>query len=186
MNELFEIAHSLSPTEAALVRNRLESEGIPARLNGEATGNALWHMGPGIAGVSVMVSHDDADRAQQILAATESIQDEAHDDFGDAHFTGDDESDEGIYYDDEADEEEDHDDLPSEISPEIIRAWRAAVIGAFFFPPLLTLYSMWVLFHLEKEPGGEGEQNWRLTAAYAINIVVLVVVAGVVLSFAVM
>lgn len=63
----------------------------------------------------------------------------------------------------------------------LLRAWRTSVLGMLFFPPLLTLYSTWlVLKCFVLSDGVRRPGQWRLYLALAVNLVVLLV-AGYVL-----
>ena len=50
-------------------------------------------------------------------------------------------------------------------------AWRASVIGVGLFPPLLNLYSMWILVrHIIKLSEEDRELDWQGFAALMINL----------------
>ena len=57
---------------------------------------------------------------------------------------------------------------------ELIRAWRAALLGLFLLPPLLSVYSTWLLlrhrFFLDRC------HDWRIYAASALNALMLALV----------
>jgi len=56
-----------TPEEAHLIRNRLESSGIRAFLDGEVTSGWAWHFANALGGVKVLVPDQDAERAAAIL-----------------------------------------------------------------------------------------------------------------------
>jgi hypothetical protein len=68
-----------------------------------------------------------------------------------------------------------------EVSRHELCAWRAAVIGIAFFPPLTSLYSIYVLLAHGLLPGRRSRRTtWRTPAAMLINLAVIAL-AGVVL-----
>jgi len=152
-DKLVEIARFISAGEASIARNALEVEGIEARLDGEAMATWFWYFGSAIGGVRLWVREDDVEQARQILEAGAS-RGESADDF-----------DEDEVRDLEA--EASNADLPEDL----IRAWRAALIGVVLLPPLLNVYSTWLLirhrFFVDRV------QNWRVIAACCVNVVVL-------------
>ena len=59
----------------------------------------------------------------------------------------------------------------------LVRAWRTSVLGVLFFPPLLTIYSTWlVLKYFVLSDGARRRGQWRLYVSLAINLVVLLIV----------
>ena len=144
MDEFVEIARLPSSTEANLLRNQLDAAGIAAILDGEVTAEWLSHIGP-TSGVKLLVGHDDVERAGQILAlASGADEDTAKHPF---EFR-----------------EENNDDLQDQVDPELVRAWHAAILGVIFFPPLLNLYSIWILFRERLFLDSPRPRNWRITA----------------------
>lgn len=64
----------------------------------------------------------------------------------------------------------------SDLDGVLVRAWRTSVLGIFCLPPLLTLYSMWlVLKYLVLFDGIVRRGQWRLYLSLAINLAVLLV-----------
>jgi hypothetical protein len=147
-NDLATLAEFRSPLEAALAQARLAAEGIETTLDGAATANWLNHVGPDLIGASLSVRQGDLDHAREVLS---NIRAEAS--------TADDEEEEPI--EDEF--------VPT---PPMARAFRAAVIGAFLFPPLLSIYSLAIIVkHRLWEPQpGETSVNWRLPAALVFQV----------------
>lgn len=84
----------------------------------------------------------------------------------------------GETYDDMLDDDEEDD---SDVPAELTRAWRAAVIGAIVLPPVVTLYSVWILirnrFFLDRT------DNWRIAAAVLLNGLVLSIATWIILAF---
>ena len=164
-DQLIKLATFASANEAAVARNALEAAGIPASLDGDATATWLWHFGTALGGVKLFVRSSDADRAHDILShpGVDAISELPEDTYP---------PDDGL----EQEEKEDEDE-GEPTSPHITRAWRAAVIGILFFPPLLNLYSMWVLLRhglLFRRKGGPA--NWRAVTALIVNLSVFAMV----------
>jgi hypothetical protein len=162
--DLVELARFPSSTEASIVRGRLDAEGIRSELDGEAMAGWFWYFGSAVGGVRVLVAEDDVDRAVEVLRFEVSIDTAEDIDFGD---------------------ESDHNECESERSeiPEALtRAWRASLIGFLLLPPLLNLYSTWILFR-----NGffiRRCQNWRVAATCVANAVVFALVILIVFLFA--
>src|SRR6516164_2376672 len=69
-DKLITVATFNTPMEAALARNHLESEGIPAFLGDEETIGILGGlMGAALGGVKLMVSEDYVLRAEDVLSS---------------------------------------------------------------------------------------------------------------------
>jgi Putative prokaryotic signal transducing protein len=164
LGDLVELAQFPSSAEAAIVRGRLDAEGIRSELDGEAMASWFWYFGSAVGGVRLLVSEDDVDRAAELLGTDASIDETHHIDFGD---------------------ESDHDDSESKGSqiPECLtRVWRASLIGFLLFPPLLNLYSTWILIRNGFFIGRC--RNWRVAAACVANAVVFALVILIVFLIA--
>ena len=155
-NDLIEVARFQSAADAALARNTLESADIAARLDGEAMAGWFWHFGSSIGGVRVLVSDEDAERASAVLSADVAIDDEVAIDFGDES------------PDDTAED--------SETPPELTRAFRASILGMFLLPPLLNLYSTYLIIRhrLLRPP-----LHWKLVTALLANSGVFLFIATI-------
>ncbi len=172
-DNLVTVAQFQSSTEAAIARARLEEEGIEARLGEEATGSWFGYLGGTIAGVKIIVHEYDAPLARHLLGilpdhlagSTEDGTDDPED--GDEDWVGEDWAD----TDEDYDEPYSEDDDP--LSPEqlVIRAWRTSVVGAIFFPPLLTCYSVWLILH--HQLWNQPNLNWRFYGSLAFNLLAL-------------
>ncbi|MFT5524876.1 MAG: hypothetical protein ACI9HK_002840 [Pirellulaceae bacterium] len=165
--ELVELARFESCFEAAIVRGRLEVEGYDAVIDGDVLANWLWHLGPTIAAVTLSVRRQDANATIVLL---ESLS-EKRSSFGEERPLQEDEWNESGAEGDDALEYTDFD--RARIPSELIRAWRAAVIGYLFLPPLLTVYSTWILIHhgfFAKRTG-----NWRVPASLLANVALFIV-----------
>ena len=149
-NDLIEIARFDSAAEAAVARNRLDDAGIRASLDGEAMASWFWYFGSAIGGVKLLVNRQDAERASSILSSAPEPGDFDSIDFGD-------------------DSPEDADDQTNDVSPELMRAFRASIIGLFLFPPLLNIYSTYLLF---RHRLFQSFWNWRVKTAVCANVFV--------------
>ena len=154
--ELVELTRFPSASEAALARGRLDAEGIRSELSGEAAANALSHLGSTLVGVRLLVSQQDAERAIAILGEEPSSADLQGVDFGDDS------------------DDEPPDSEQAELCEDLLRAWRASLIGLVLCPPLLNLYSMWLLMRHWFFAGRC--RNWRVPATCAVNALVLLMV----------
>lgn len=148
-NDLIEIARFPSSAEAALARNRLDDANILACLDGEAMASWFWYLGSAIGGVKLLVDRQDAERASSILSSAPELGDVDSIDFGD-------------------DSPEDADDHENDLSPELTRAFRASILGIILLPPLLNIYSMYLLFRHRLFQSW----NWRLVTAVCANVFV--------------
>jgi len=120
-----EVASFPTSFEASLAKNLLESNGIASFLGEEAVASWFWQYGPAIKGVRLLVQHEQADAARCVLDASKDESDECA-------------AEEAAFWDTEAERAE---ALPADL----LRAWRAAVIGLVVCPVLLNIYSMWLL-----------------------------------------
>ncbi|MEQ9066942.1 MAG: DUF2007 domain-containing protein, partial [Gimesia chilikensis] len=62
-NDFITIATTSTPTEASLIRNQLEAEGIRVYLSDEEAVGMAWYLGNALGGIKVQVASEDADRA---------------------------------------------------------------------------------------------------------------------------
>lgn len=157
---LVTIASFADPASANIARSVLDSEGIAACLGAE-TANTMLPYGTAMGGVKLMVFAEQADKAKAILAAHSAA------DFADSEVHDQ-------QFDDEDDEGEDS-IIERERDDQLRRAWYAAVLGLFLCPPLLSIYSMYLLLRhglLVDEP--EAKSDWRSTAALLVNLLALV------------
>ena len=152
-NDLVELGRFPSSAEACLVRSQLECEGIRAELAGEAAASWLWHFGTAIGGVRLLVQRVDVERAMQIIGSVGAIDDMEAVDFGDES------------------EELATDDARPELPGDLVRAWRASLIGVLLLPPILNVYSIWLLFRHDFFIGRC--RNWRVAASCTVNAMVL-------------
>jgi len=163
--DLVELARFSSSAEAAIVRGRLDADGIPSEMAGEAVGSWFWHFGPAVGGVRLLVREEDAKLAQKILREQGfNWQDTEAMDFGT-------DEDEGV----------DADGEPS-VPEDLTRAWRAALIGMLMCPPLLNIYSCWLL--VRHKFFVDYDANWRVPVACAVNGVVLAITMSFLLLIA--
>lgn len=153
--DLIEVARYPNSCEAALARNYLEVNNIPACLNGEAMASWFWQYGTAIGGVKLLVEHGQSEEAIRLLAGlkAENEQWDASEAAGDSEVSFEAE-------------------FTSEIPPDLLRAWRAAVMSPFFLPLLLNVYSTWVLLKNQFFLDESGRTNWRVHVAMLINLCV--------------
>jgi hypothetical protein len=155
LENMVEIARYPSAIEAAAARNRLDDADISACLDGEAMATWFWYLGSAIGGVRLLVDARHADRASAILSTPSDPADFDTVDF--------------------QDESPDDDDASDELPPQLIHAFRAAVIGIYFLTPLLNIYSMFLIIrHKLFGP----PLNWRIGVACAANMLVFTLVSA--------
>ena len=157
-----------SSTEAALAQSRLANEGIQATIDGTEAATMLNHLGPDLVGARVSVRQADLRRAREVLEGLQDrSQQHAHDadsdDYGADDWTGEDWS---------GDDDEPYSEEPA-TTPPMKRAFRAAVIGSFLFPPLLTIYSIAIIIqHRLWEPQpGQTSVDWRFFASILFHMI---------------
>ncbi|MDY0167877.1 MAG: DUF2007 domain-containing protein [Thermoguttaceae bacterium] len=147
------IAWFLNSAEAGIFRGILDADGIRAELFGEAMAGWFWHWVPAIRGVRLVVSEQDADRALTVLRSQAPIDEASASGLGETSGGAEGEA------------------RDRETPDELTRAWRASVIGLLFLPPLLTVYSTWLLVHHGFVIGRS--RNWRTVATWLLNASVL-------------
>ena len=168
-DDLVQVGQYLTSAEAAIVRGQLDAEGIRCELASESAAGWLWHVTPALSGVRLLVAAADAPRAEELIAKIHGI--------SDAENASAAEHAEVAEFDPDANEYNDEEELPEELPAELIRAWRAALIGLFLCPPLLNLYSTWLL--LRNGLFLDRCENWRIYAAGLLNVISI----GIMLNF---
>jgi hypothetical protein len=156
-DRLVEIARYASPNNAAVARNALDAAGIPAFLDGDAMATWFWHFGSALGGVKLFVRSTDASEALAVLCgkADDALVAPADDRCPCGGDLAQPESEEEV----------------QRFSSPTLRAWRAAIIGILLLPPLLSLYSIWLIVRhglLRSRP-----LNWKATAALGVDLVVI-------------
>ena len=142
--------------EAEMIVGALNRNGIPAKSTGGFISNFKAEA-PG--SVRILVKRSDFDRAVELL---DQIQE-------DSDFRGADSDEEVV-----PDEKPGLESEPKAEHPEVERAWKAALLGPIVFPPLLSLYSMWLLFKHDLLAGDAASANWRAQGALCLNLFVIV------------
>lgn len=69
---LLTIATFSSTVDAEIAQSRLASEGIASFLGNELASGLMPFLGPGLGGVSLQVTHENAERAKEILGVSEA------------------------------------------------------------------------------------------------------------------
>lgn len=133
--EFVELARFPNVFEAQLALNLLEDEEIDAFLDGESMATMGWHLNVATGGVRLFVDKGEEERALELLRQIED-QPGMDEPYEDEHLQ------EAAIDETEADVEEESEEEPEDV---LRRAWRAAILGPFLFPPLLTLYSIFLL-----------------------------------------
>ncbi len=167
MSELVTVGVFSTPEEAHLCKNRLQAEGIDAQLIDAETVGMAWYYGNALGGVKVQVRAEQVEEAQRVLECEEPV-------------TAEDTAVEDSPLSDECWEEDrlkaSHVEEPTETeSPadaSADRAFRAAVFGMIALPPLLHLYSLYLLVRLDfsELPLGPRAAR-RVRIAWVIDVV---------------
>ena len=126
--QLMTIATFATAEEAHLARNVLRNEGVVAYLDAENVAGALGLPGSLMCEVKLQVAEGDAQRATEVLAQEASLP-----------------PDNALPATEDSDKEE---GCEEEVAPDDPMAWRAfltAMVGVPLVPPLLHLYSAWLL-----------------------------------------
>jgi hypothetical protein len=156
-DDLRTVARYASVAEAAIARNSLDAAGIPAWVADELTLTADPLLGGALNYVKVQVRTDDLERAADVLAErAQGIEPELAEHDGDADLA---------------------DDFPPETTAErLVRfAYRASLIGLVACPPLMHLYSLFLLLYVA---AFHGELPPAETRHFYIALLVDVLVIG--------
>jgi hypothetical protein len=150
-------------TEASIVRNHLEADGIRTFLADEAIVTVAWHLGTAVGGVKLQVAEDDVERALAVIeshGAASIAEGEWH-----SEQTDDDPQ-------EELDDAKEH-EIVSPVDDLVERALRAAGFGLLFLP--LQLYSLWLLTRIASNPDPLSHTNRRRAVATLIlNLPIIV------------
>ena len=134
--------------EAHVARATLASEGIEARLAGEQLVGVAWHLSNAIGGVRLLVAPEDVERARQVLAVPEEVP--AVEDL----------------------------DEPGPGDALAAKAWKAALLGFIFAPPLLHLWSLWLVAHARpRTDRGRRDARRSLVVSAAVVVAAIAILA---------
>ncbi|QDT28438.1 hypothetical protein Enr10x_37800 [Gimesia panareensis] len=133
-----------TPTEASLVRNQLEAEGIRVFLSDEEAVGMAWYLGNAIGGIKVQVAAENADRAFELLDEHDPVTISEEDWKTVEGFENDWDEDEE---DTDAAQDTAEESAPErDLDQEVNRAFKAAVLGIIFFP--IQVYSFFLLLDI--------------------------------------
>jgi hypothetical protein len=156
--------------EAEIARSALEAEGIEAILQGDQLIGVAWHLSNAVGGVRVVVPAAQEERARAVLAGLDP----------------------GQQAEVEAGEEEAAPALdaaggaaagPEEGPADLLakRAWLSTLIGFLILPPLLHLWSLWLLLQARRAGGPRTEAGKRFAfRAVAVDLLVLCAIGAVI------
>jgi putative signal transducing protein len=142
------------PIRAQLIKNRLEGAGIPAYLEGDTAVGAFAGLGSSLASIKLEVAEPDLKRARELLSRPAEPLDE-----------------------------EEAEDKLEEIDPNsteavAARALRAAVLGIILLPPLVNIYSLWLILKVVfRDENLSKTASRKVYAAVAVDGLVLLAVA---------
>ena len=148
------------PTHAEMARGLLESNGIQALLRDEGLVGVHPWLSNALGGVKVVVAAEDAERAREILDRDGAAGGSASTALGLVDPVEQD---------------------PSEADVLATRALNAAGIGLLVFPPVLHIWSAWLLLRVfsSSAPLGESGRKHALLAV-TIDLLVFAAVAAIV------
>ncbi len=139
------VATYSTPTEAGLAIQILAEAGIRAKADQEAASTWLWHASVAIGGIHVLVLQSDLLEAREVLLDKIEVDE--------------------VQPEQQADESEDNEYGDIKYNKFRRRAIRAAVIGLILLPPLVNLYSFYLIIkhRLWTEGNGGCEPLFALT-----------------------
>jgi pentatricopeptide repeat protein len=154
--------------EAEMIVGALHRYGIQAASTGGFVSNFKAEA-PG--NVRVLVKRSDLERAVELLDEMQEDRDfrQGRDDESSAVC---DKS--GRVLEDEDEDQE---------SAQLDRAWKASILGLVVFPPLLNLYSLWLLLKHDLLAGDAQSANWRAQATLCLNLFAILYSLGFLLWF---
>lgn len=163
-DDLIVIASYSNAAEAEIARAVLEGEGLQSCLADEGLVTNFWLLGNAVGYVKLLVAAGDGERARAILRdADQSRPNDAEDT---ARSGG-------------APEDANEIDAVAMVDDEARRAWRAAVLGMLFCPPLLNVYSVYLLLKLSSsEQGMTGRGRRAAVGAALVNLLVFLFIAA--------
>jgi hypothetical protein len=171
-DELRTVATFANAADAAIARNALEAAGLRAAVADEYTLTADPLLHGAIGFIKVQVRAADLERAAEVLADAESLPPSVLTEAALAAGPGD-----------EGDEGDTADEFPPESEGErLVRyAFRAAVMGLLACPPLLHVYSLYLLLRVAVSPGElPPAANVRFYVALLLDLAVIGVAAVIV------
>jgi hypothetical protein len=144
MSELVTVGVFATPEEAHICKNRLETDGIDAQLVDAETVGMAWYYASALGGVKVQVRAEQMEEAQRVLELDEPVSSE---DIDVEETPLSDECWEEDRLKSSHVEEATETESPGDACAD--RAFRAAVFGMIALPPLLHLYSLYLLVRLD-------------------------------------
>ena len=152
------------PVAAAMARNYLDSQGIPALLLDEATIATDWMLAGAIGGIKLQVSPFHVERAELLLAQIQESRDEPDEVPATAVASAE------IAEELQAERED-----KAEINQLVERLFRATVLGWILWP--LHFYTLFLLVQLMQSEGTVSDnRRWKVWIAIVLNIPIAVLV----------
>ncbi len=175
--KLVTVTTAMNGTEAQFIANRLREAGIEAAIADDNVVTMDFMFGPAVGWIKVQVKEQDVAQAHEVLSKNlpETME-------------------EDIPWDQQPEEEEEEDEADqtpeertekiaersapvifdessAELEQQVARAYRMAICGFFLAPPLLNLYSIWLLHRADQHPEKFTQDARRhSTLAFFINM----------------
>lgn len=151
------VASYPSVVEAGFAVHLLDEAGIKAKTAQEAAATCLSHVGSAIGGVHVLVLATDYEAAREALTSDNSSEGEVQ------HLTADENGADGIH--NQTEEESSLGDYPK-----LDKALRAAIFGIVIIPPLLNIYSAYLIVKYRLWKLENGGFTIRFYVALLLNL----------------
>lgn len=171
---LITVATVTNSAEAQFVANRLKDAGIESAIADDNVVTMDFLFGNAVGWIKVQVREQDADKAEELLAAIEPPASEDEIPWDEPPENADEE--------DKADPEERARKIEERKAPVItdlasaetelllIRAYRQSIIGLFLFPPVMNLFSLRSLKKVSDEESERLSETSRRRASLALMI----------------
>lgn len=152
-----------SSVEAGFSQQILREAGLTARLGSEAAATALSYVGTAVGGVRLLVRKSELAEAARVLSEHPAL------DEGEFLERG---KEEGWWGEEEEEPEDEPAEgaVPEQPSPELRRAYHAAIFGLFVFPLMVQLYSLYLIFRHRLFLPDRGGNDWRFYVAMIVNV----------------
>ena len=151
-DDLVVLASYATGVEAGFAQQLLQEAGISAKVGADSSATWLSYVGTAVGGVGLLVRRADLPEAAAVLRDSDATKDQFE--WPEVHGDGEDEEEETLLV---------------EPHPQLVRAFRAAVIGIFIPPLGLPLYSLYLIARYRLFLPDRGGSDWRFYVAMLAN-----------------